>query len=110
MVPPDKQPPVPPLRVETARQRIIECLSGGPVSIGTLSREVGLSQKQLREQLESLRRQVTLAITPARCGGCGFEFKDRSRIGKPGKCPRCRGTHIHEPLYSLAEVWNGSAR
>ena len=99
---PDTQPPVPPVRAQTIRQQIIDQLRAGPVSIGALSREVGLSEKQIHGHLESLRSQVSLAMTPARCGKCGFEFRDRRRTGKPGKCPECRSTFIVEPLYSLA--------
>lgn len=96
------QPPVPGERSQTVRQQIIEYLQGPPVSVGMLSAEVGLSEKQVLEQLESLTKQVKLAIMPARCGKCGFAFKDRRRARKPGKCPQCRSTHIEEPLYSIS--------
>lgn len=95
------RPVVPAARSQTIRQQIIDHLRGGPVSAGRLSAEVGLAEKQIHEQLESLRKQVKLEITPARCSKCGFEFKDRRRIRKPGKCPECRGTFIEEPLYSI---------
>lgn len=72
------------------------------MSIGMLSGEIGLSEKQLQGHLENLHKQVELSITPARCAKCGFEFKDRRRTRKPGKCPRCRSTFIEEPLYSIA--------
>jgi transcriptional regulator len=102
MKPRDEQAPVPRPQSQTIRQHIIDCLRHGPVSIGILSAEVGLPEKELQGHLESMRRQVRLAITPARCAGCGFEFTGRRRIRKPGKCPKCRSTHIDEPLYSLA--------
>lgn len=99
----EKPPAAPPERIQTIRRQIIDYLSGAPVSIGMLSVEVGLSEKQLYGHLESLRKQVKLSIEPARCGKCGFEFKDRRRIRKPGKCPRCKSTYLQEPLYSLSE-------
>lgn len=99
----DKQPATPPERTLTVRQQIIDYLDGAPVSIGMLSAEVGLSEKQLYEHLESLQKQVKLSIKPACCGKCGFEFKDRRRTRKPGKCPRCKSTYMQEPLYSLSE-------
>lgn len=86
----------------TLRQQIIGALGRGPVSVGELSREVGLPEKRLHEELAGLRKQVRLVITPARCGKCGFEFRERRRTKKPGKCPGCRSTYIHEPLYSLS--------
>jgi len=103
-----EQPPVPPERTATLRRQIVEFLGRGPVSIGELSREIGLSEKRLHEELAGLRKQVRLAIVPARCGKCGFEFKERRRTKKPGKCPACRSTYIHEPRYSLAGGGPGS--
>jgi predicted Zn-ribbon and HTH transcriptional regulator len=100
---PRSRPVVPAARSRTIRQQIIDHLKGGPVSAGVLSVEIGLAEKQVHEHLESLRSQVKLKITPARCGKCGFEFKDRRRVRKPGKCPECRGTYIEEPLYSIAD-------
>lgn len=93
--------PVPTARSQTVRQQIVEYLHGPPVSIGVLSAEIGMAEKQLHEQLESLQKQVKLEITPARCGKCGFEFKERRRTRKPGKCPKCRSTFIEAPLFSI---------
>jgi len=95
--------PVPVERSQTERQRIIEYLRGGPASAGMLSADIGLSEKQIHEQLQSLQKQVRLEITPARCAKCGFEFADRRRTRKPGKCPSCRSTHIEEPLFSISD-------
>lgn len=94
--------PVPKERSRTVRQQIIEHLRCGPASAGELSAELGLSEKQVREELDSLRRQVDLVITPPRCGKCGFEFTGRRRTRKPGKCPKCRSTYIEEPLFSIS--------
>lgn len=101
MSPSNEQPPVPPARSRTVRQQIIGCLRGGPVSIGLLSAEIGLSERQIEDHLGTLHKQVELVITPARCIKCGFQFKGRRRARKPGKCPKCRSTYIEEPLYSL---------
>lgn len=97
-----EQVPVPAERSRTVRQQIIDYLQGEPASVGMLSAEIGLPEKQIQEHLESLRKQVKLVITPARCGKCGFEFRERRRTRKPGKCPKCRSTYIDEPLYSIA--------
>ena len=97
----DKQPTIPHAQTQTIRQQIIDHVSGAPVSIGTLSAELGLPEKQLHVHLESLQKQVRLSIAPARCGKCGFVFSGRRRTKKPGKCPKCKGTYIEEPLFSL---------
>lgn len=104
MTPRERQTPVPRARSRTVRQQLIDCLRDGPVSIGMLSGEIGLSENQLQNHLESLQRQVRLVMIPARCAKCGFEFKSRRRTRKPGKCPKCRSTYIQEPLYSLAST------
>ncbi|MDZ7840064.1 MAG: transcriptional regulator [Gammaproteobacteria bacterium] len=101
MKPGHEQPHVPRARDRTIRQHLVDTLRDGPVSVGALSGEIGLPEKQIQDHLESLRRQVRLVITPARCASCGFEFTNRRRTRKPGKCPGCRSTHIDEPLYSL---------
>ena len=97
----DRQPPAPPERVQTVPRQIIECLRDGPVSLRTLSTRIGLSEKQLAGHLDNLHKQVRVTIIPARCAKCGFEYRDRRRSRKPGKCPKCRSTHIQEPLYSI---------
>lgn len=101
MSPADEHTPVPAARNRTIRQQIIDCMRAGPVPIGVMSAEIGLSEKELQGHLESLRRQVSFSLTPARCAKCGFEFRNRTRTRKPGKCPKCRSTYITEPLYSL---------
>jgi predicted Zn-ribbon and HTH transcriptional regulator len=37
-----------------------------------------------------------------RCRTCGFTFHG-DKLHKPGKCPRCRGTRIRDPLIALEE-------
>lgn len=98
----DAPTPIPRQQSRTVRQQIIDRLRGSPVSVGELSGDVGLPEKRIREELESLHRQVRLEIKPARCGKCGFEFRERRRARKPGKCPKCRGTYIEEPLFSIS--------
>jgi len=101
MNPVDDATPVPRERSRTIRQQIIDCLRHGPVSIGELAAEIGLPEKQLQEHLDGLHKQVRLVIVPARCVGCGFEFTTRRRTRKPGRCPKCRGTRIQEPLFRI---------
>lgn len=89
----------------TKRQEIIELLSTGTYTLKDLSFELHISMKEVLIHLAHVRKSVRLPqkfiILPAECLGCGFVFKDRSKIHKPGKCPRCRGTHIREPVYRI---------
>lgn len=71
-----------------------------------ISGEVGISVREVSDHLEHIQKSVSrgdyhLVITPAECKKCGFVFRKRERLNKPGKCPVCRGESIQEPLFSL---------
>ncbi len=60
-------------------------------------------EDDLRHLFRSLRKDaIRPSIVPARCVKCGFLFDDH-KLRKPGKCPRCNGTWISDPLISLEE-------
>ena len=89
----------------THRQNIIELLSRGTYTLQELSTEAHLSMKELLTHLEHVRKSVRpplrFVIEPAQCLACGFVFKDRKKFHSPGKCPKCRDSHISEPAYSI---------
>jgi predicted Zn-ribbon and HTH transcriptional regulator len=89
----------------TKRQEIIELLSDSRCTILEISSKLHLSMREALDHLEHVRKSVRapqrFIITPAECLGCGFIFRERSKIHSPGKCPRCRGTHIQEPSYCI---------
>ncbi len=105
-----RAPTIPPQRLQTLRQMIRESLaSGQPYSLLELSAEVGASEREVGAHLQHLRRSLRraghrLRMEPARCLGCGFVFRDRQRLTRPGRCPRCRRTRISHPRFSLREV------
>lgn len=73
-----------------------------------LSAEAGMSERRVREALEHVRRSapahgLRLVMEPARCRSCGFAFAKRDRLGKPGRCPLCKGSFIEEPRFRLVE-------
>lgn len=85
------------------RKDLTDALLDNPTTIGELARAFDLSPKEMAGELEHLRQSFRnepyrLRVFPAACRKCGFEF-DRERLTKPGKCPRCRGTWIHEPRF-----------
>jgi predicted Zn-ribbon and HTH transcriptional regulator len=102
-----KQPPIPPERSETIRQGIISILDGRPHSAKEISAAVMISEREVYGHLEhilrSYRRDHTLKIEPAQCKKCGFTFRKREKLKKPGKCPVCRGESIMEPLFSIGQ-------
>lgn len=93
-------------RRETVRQEIISVLERNTLSAKEISGIVRASEKEVYEHLAHIQKTVSkqgdkLKIVPAECNKCGFEFKKRERLKKPGKCPVCRSETIREPLFSI---------
>jgi predicted Zn-ribbon and HTH transcriptional regulator len=91
----------------TIRQEIIDLLSAGELGLRELSQELRVSEKDILPHLKHIDRSMRtkgkrVIIRPARCLGCGFVFRGRSRYTRPGKCPLCRSTHIDNPSYRIA--------
>ena len=101
-----KEPPAPVERHETIRRRIISILEGQTLSAKEISGSVSIPEKEVYEHLEHIQKTVNtrdayLVITPAECAKCGFVFRKREQLKKPGKCPVCRSEFIHEPLFLI---------
>jgi predicted Zn-ribbon and HTH transcriptional regulator len=89
------------------RRDLIAILKACPISLQELALLVEARPRDLEDDLQhlfrSLRKEpLSPVIRPARCRKCGFLF-DEHKLHKPGKCPRCKGTWISEPLISLEE-------
>jgi hypothetical protein len=102
-----KLPPVPAAKSETIRRQIMALLREGEITAGEISMAVGIREKDVYLHLEHIQQSCRheneeLCIRPAVCKGCGFVFRKRTRLTKPGKCPVCRGSSIEEPAFSLA--------
>lgn len=90
----------------TVRQRIADALRNGPATAKDLSREVGVSEREVAGHLEHLARSLRargekLAMTRPECLDCGFDFPGRERTTKPSHCPRCRSRRITLPEFSV---------
>ncbi|MCK5426395.1 MAG: transcriptional regulator [Thermodesulfovibrionia bacterium] len=101
-----KKPFIPAKRQKTIRQQIHSILGGQTLSAKEISAHVSVSEKEVYEHLDHIQKTVnksgfTLIITPAECRKCGFVFRKREKMKKPGKCPVCRGELIKEPLFSI---------
>jgi predicted Zn-ribbon and HTH transcriptional regulator len=94
-------------RSETLRAALRDLLrSSEPRTIRELSQSLGESERELYEHLEHLARSLPhtkerLKIEPSRCLACGFEFEERTRLKKPGRCPNCKATRISPPRYLI---------
>lgn len=103
----DLPPPVPAAREITIRQELIRCLEGpSGMTARELSAALGIPEKSVPDHLEHLQKSLrgqglSLTTTPASCLACGFVFRKRTRLSRPGKCPVCRGTHLSEPRFAL---------
>jgi predicted Zn-ribbon and HTH transcriptional regulator len=104
-----KEPATPAERTETLRRRIqafLEGLEGRTASARDISQEVGIPERDAYEHLAHIGKSVqktgrALVVTPAECRKCGFSFRKRERLKKPGRCPVCRSETITDPLFSI---------
>jgi transcriptional regulator len=91
----------------TTRQRMIELLRGIRLSSHQLAQQLGISERQVEEHLphivKTLARDRTrrFILEPSTCPDCGFVFRDRTKLTKPSRCPRCRSESITAPRYGI---------
>jgi predicted Zn-ribbon and HTH transcriptional regulator len=105
------KPFVPVERRETIRQKIVALLESGDspgLSAKDISVEAGVSEKEVYGHLEHIQLTMnksshTFVVTPAVCKKCGFVFRKRERLNKPGRCPVCRGESMQEPLFFVED-------
>jgi transcriptional regulator len=101
-------PPVPGERQQTLRAALRRELSSGPLTARELSQRVRLPEKEIAAHLEHLDRTLRregskLKVQPATCLSCGFTFKERRKLTRPGACPECRSTRIEPPAFHVEE-------
>ncbi len=102
-----KGAPIPAERRVTVRKEIEEVLRGGRFSAREISTLVRVSEREVYGHLGHIQRAAhkggyQLNVTPAECKGCGFVFRKRDRLTRPGRCPVCHGGPITEPLFSIS--------
>ena len=88
------------------RRHLHELLTREPRSVSSLARELGLKRNDLEDDLRHMLRSAAargdaIEIIPARCKACGFEFGPE-RLAKPGRCPACKESRIHEAMIRIA--------
>ena len=94
---------------ETVRDALRAALTGSrALTALELSSLCGIAHKQVTDHLEHLQRSLQaegseLIVEPARCQSCEYEFTDRSRLGRPGRCPKCKGERVEPPRFRIAE-------
>jgi predicted Zn-ribbon and HTH transcriptional regulator len=88
-----------------AFRKQLQDMLDAPRTASSLARELRLTRGEIEDDLLHLVRSARAAghdviVVPARCKTCGFTFREE-KLSKPGKCPKCRGTRIHEPLLRI---------
>ncbi len=90
----------------TIRQQIIDLLTQESHDVRELSQALRISEKEVASHLDHVNKSVAsqkrkLQVYPATCAECGFTFKDRKRLTKPSRCPKCRSQRIQSPRYRV---------
>lgn len=90
----------------TIRQQIIALIEQQSMDVVGISQALGIREKETVSHLPHIARSITgrgdrLRVQPARCEGCGYEFKDRSRLSPPSRCPRCKTSRVQGPWYEV---------
>jgi transcriptional regulator len=92
---------------QTARQRMVEFLTGSRLSSYQLAQLLGISERQVEDHLVHVVKTVArhrgtrFVLEPSSCQTCGFLFRDRTRLTRPSRCPRCRSESITTPRYGI---------
>jgi transcriptional regulator len=100
---------VPEERYETLRRRIVQILKGGPSTGRELAGQLRIPERDVYDHLEHIRKTMNkgdyhLVVEPARCEKCGFVFRKRDRLKKPGRCPICHSESVQEPVFSVEMI------
>jgi predicted Zn-ribbon and HTH transcriptional regulator len=83
-----------------------ELLSQGTYTAREISQALSIATKEVYTHLTHIARSAAaqkkkLVTIPCSCLSCRYVFRDRTRLTKPGRCPRCRGERINEPMFSV---------
>ena len=102
----DSIPFIPVERHETTRKEISALLLERACTAREISALVKIPEKEVISHLEYILKTIhrdnqKLVITPYHCKKCGFVFKKRERLKKPGKCPLCKSEAIEDAHFSI---------
>jgi predicted Zn-ribbon and HTH transcriptional regulator len=92
--------------MKTIRQQIIDLLMNEEMGVRDLSQALRIKEKEVLEHLPHIERTVKtmnkkIVFTPSICLSCGYIFEDRKRFSRPSRCPRCKKTHIENPMFRI---------
>ncbi len=96
-----------PPEAKTPRQRMIELLEGARLTSNQLARMLGIPERQVEDHLEHVVKTVArdrarrFVLEPSTCPDCEYLFRDRTKLTRPSRCPRCHGEGITAPRYGI---------
>ena len=90
----------------TIRQQIVAILIEYELGVREISQTVGIPEKEVYQHLTHIAQTLVaqnkkIRIKPYECLKCGFTFDDRQRFSKPGRCPKCKQTHVENPIFRI---------
>ena len=91
----------------TIRQLIMQRITSALYSSRQLAELVGVPEREVEDHLTHITKSVArdrtrqFVLEPSRCRDCGFVFRDRTRLTRPSRCPRCRSEAISPPRYGI---------
>ena len=88
----------------TRREEIVEILSREEKSAQQLANEFKVDLFEILEDLKHIKYSIRprkLSVRPSQCKKCDFVFKERSKVKKPSKCPKCKSEWIMAPLFRV---------
>jgi len=93
----------------TIRQQMIDLLSAEEMTDRDLSQALGIPERDVYVHLSHIARSLAarkkkVRVTPVQCLSCGYVFRDRKRWSRPGRCPRCKDSHIQRPAYAVVDA------
>jgi len=92
----------------TKRQELTGLLINEELSCRDISKILSITEREVFDHLKHIARSLSggktrLRINPYQCHACGFTFKDRKKLTKPGKCPKCRHTRIKPTTFRIIQ-------
>jgi predicted Zn-ribbon and HTH transcriptional regulator len=89
----------------TLREEIADLIRQQSRTAREISVLLGIQEKDVYQHLVHIARSAAKSgvfhVEPARCITCGYVFRERKKLTRPGRCPRCRSQRITRPSFSL---------
>ncbi|WP_447985181.1 transcriptional regulator [Nitrospira sp. Nam74] len=92
---------------QTPRQYLMQLLAGISRSSYELAVLLGLPERQIEEHLRHIVRTLAhdqtrrFILEPSICQSCHYVFRERTRLTRPSRCPRCRNEAISAPRFMI---------